>query len=367
MKRILFPVLALLSAAIVMVTIAEMSVRYLAPQPPVQIVRERPHSVDPAMNNQLRPLRGSWVWSRAYDAPRHNASCRNDHPDAPVVLVLGSSIFAGVGLIPQVTFGVVMQEALSTDAPVCVINLAEPAFSFDSQRALLQEELSRGRVDVVLLEMWRNSAWYYTLLGDAAYRLRSLPVDEAGYPLGLLGGTLHHYLFEHSRFWELATLQFASRGSTLGASTVVSRSFAEERWRTFATSELKPALEEAEQQGAQVVIAYAPPLNAQFSTMSQQRQTLFSSSPAAEYASVVEVAAAEGWRQVFLEDLLIDQDVAQVRKDTCCHYNATGHQLLGERLAPLITEALIRGTGEPTATPDRLRDQRTAPAEVRAQ
>lgn len=218
-----------------------------------------------------------------------------------------------------------MQAGLSARSPACISNLAAAGFTFDNQLALARRHLPDLKPKVVYWEIWSNSPQRWQVLGDRAYRFASLARRD-GEPPNPLGAPidLHRWLLPRSRVWEALTLSLA----TVGASP------REESWQAFVAERLPEALALSRAVGAELVLVYAPPLDR---PLAEQVALRLADPKRDPYRFVDAWANEQGVRALRLDLLLASHPVETIRLDTCCHYNARGHELIAE----LITHDLL--------------------------
>lgn len=303
--------------------IGEGLVRFIKPNPKIQIVRE-----DRLLKMQC--LDDTVVWEELGN--RQNLDCVNAHPDARRIVVIGSSILYGSSLSWPNVFSQVMQERLNAIEPVpgfCVINLAQPAFGFDQKAAIAREYVNVLRPHLVIWEVWQNDLAEYVIVGESAYDFHELVVDESGLPNAFgVSPALNEWLFVHFRLYEYAML-------------VLAKGVFPERsaWMNFVREKLSPAVTEFRAVGADVLLVTCPWLDRPFAQTADD--------PPDHYGPILDYAQSSKVRTVRLEQLLDGEDVRDVRLDSCCHYNEKGHSLLGERLAKSVFDMIDFGERRP--------------------
>lgn len=310
MRRVALAVLLFVVTAFV---VGEVVIRVGRVEPRVVIVRES--ATPPIVRFVERNGRTTWeqVEKRGPDAPtRANVGCEADVH----VQLYGDSIAFGAGLKAEESLGPQLQAALRrAGVAACVHSLAQPASTLWVQAAVAEEAIPAGAPDLVLVQLWYGSPRVPVRLGDAVYYLDGLATDAPGYPTFALGlsGAWHHALFDTSRFW--AWLTFAVNPGCAGCGR---------GWEAMIESDLARLHALAEQAGARFAILLAPPLDRPFDA---QR-----ADPVPWYDPVIAWAAAHAVPVVRLEDVLGDARVEDVRKNTCCHYDADGTAVLAEAL-----------------------------------
>lgn len=311
--------------------LVELGIRQLHPRPKVQIVREDPDMRKGIHRLTTRRIEDTLVWSTAYARPRHNPDCLQENGgEVRKVLVLGSSIFAGVSLDNEQVFSAALQEALSTEEPTCVFNLAEPAFSYDAQMALAKEFIAKVEPDVIVWEIWENLPLTYSSVEDTAYRFKKLETGPDGTPNPMfLPLALHRWLLPRSRAYEYAVITFATPKPLDSPRQI---------WADFATSGLPEIGALASQTGAELLFVYCPRLDIPFAEQMRWRRNGLSADKHFGYDLVSRFAQTIGASEVYLAESLGRDDLQEIRLDPCCHYNAKGQKRLAE-----VLEAPLRG------------------------
>ena len=293
--------------------LVELGMRFTGARPPVQLIRGR----------GLHVLDGVPVWEESPD--RQNRGCPGRHPERAEVLLLGSSITYGSGLGADEAFSHLLEEKLNEQQPTpgfCVLNFAQPGFSFEQKYAVAKQEVVRYRPALVLWESWVE--WMdYAMIGRYAYgvtgyRLRSDgAVGIRGMPTGLNG-----FLFRNLRAYEYIALSVGEKGGL---------SF-DDQGRNFAKERLGrvPAL--ASSVGAKLAIYPATPLDRSFAETA--------ASPPAWHDVIAEFGRSNGIPVYPLQQELLAEDPLKLRMDPCCHFNAQGHQVLAPLMARIVFETL---------------------------
>lgn len=293
---------------------AEMYVRIARPLPPRQLVR----------GHGLRSLDGVPVWEVSGD--RQNRTCVEQHPERTRILFFGSSITYGSDLSAAQTFTTALDARLNDARPspgFCVLNFAQPGFSFEQKYAIARVEVDRYRPTLIMWEDWLE--WYdYTMIGNAAYGTLEFVVRPDGF-IGLPGvpNVLNRLLFRHSRFYEYLTLMHGERAPR--------RSEPEEA-KVFADTRLFKVLQLAQSVGAKLAFYLAPPLDRPFADSAAELPPW--------HGPLLEFAAARGIPVYALQRELIDQDHLVLRMDPCCHYSAAGHRALASVMERMVLEQL---------------------------
>jgi hypothetical protein len=294
---------------IVGVAIAETLVRSGRWMPPRQMVHGRGlHSID-----------GVPVWEDATD--RYNRVCIDSHPERTRILFFGSSITFGIGLTAEETFTTALEAQLNQVRPTpgfCVLNFAQPGFSFEQKYAVARIEVARYKPALIMWENWTEWA-DYRLIGDTAYGVGNLRVRDDGF-VGLRGvpDGLNRLLFLHSRLYQYVVLLFGEPvppGQEQGVTEFVNERLSQ-----------VPLL--AESVGAKLVMYPAPPLDKPFSDTAAVLPDW--------HARLLEFAEARGIPAYPLQRELIDQDYLELRMDPCCHLSAAGHRALVPIMARII-------------------------------
>lgn len=291
---------ALLVAAstVLALVVAELGVRLMRPVSRTQVVRL----------DTLRDLDDALVWQGPDSPARQDLACR----DKPTLAAFGSSILYGSGVRVDESW----DAALRTARPdLCVHNLAQPALDFKGKRALLHELLADRQLDVVVWEVWATDIDGYTRVGDAAYRLRGMRLDDTGAP-DAWGVPGNGWLFRHSRVWELVTLLFAPIGPYAPGNP----------WPDIA-DQVQVLADEVAAQGGTLHVLFMPTLEQSFA------DSVASPTDMQQAMGPVLVAPTHAVAEWFG-----DTDHTTVALDTCCHYNPDGHLVLAERIGALAPQ-----------------------------
>lgn len=335
-KRLLFPALAATLALTAAALVAELAVRAINPTPRVQVFR--PGDRTGAAGDRVMVNEGGIpTWTFPDAAPRYNLDCPTRHPNAPRVLVLGSSIFAGVSIEPERVFTRLLDTQLFPGEPVCVLNLAEPAYSFQNQAQVLRKHIEALQPDLIVWEMWSNSPWPYQMVGDTAYRFHSLIVGEDGTPNPLrTWPPLHRWLLPRSRVYELTVLTLA---------TELHPAWNHRHVVGFTAGELRTTLRwVTEELQVPVLAVFCPKLDRSFEQQRDGRGTDDDADAAyAHYRLMDQALQAIEVPTLHLDERFIELGVTpeQVRLDPCCHYNEAGQQVLVDAIAPTL-RAMLR-------------------------
>lgn len=314
---------------------AEVAVRTWDPTPRLQIIRSEDHDGEEGV--PIHRVDGEPVWEDFGTVPRRNAGCDGDA--ATDVVLLGSSITFGVRLAPEDTVGARLQGLLDGARPWCVRNHAQPGFTGRSKLAAAKEALPALAPEVVLWEVWHNDGGGYTMIGPDAYNLTSLPVDEQGYPRGLLPGGLHRAAFRSSAFYHYLTLALAQPPEAGKL----------EAWQAYVDGVLPEVLALTEAHGGRLGLVLMPPLHQPFAESAKRTREGLPG-----YLEVVTWAEAAGVPYLDVADALRGEDVEALRIDACCHYSAAGSARIAEVLVPFV-EALApspEAHDGPVAPPD---------------
>lgn len=308
----------LLFGTLLALGLAEAGLRAAPPTPRVQVVQ-----LDgPDTPGEVRVVDGAPLWPSRADAARHHLACLDAPPDEERWLVLGSSILAANGLRPHEAFSTVAEARLRAEgADVCVVNVAEGAYTFQNQVAAASELLTRLRPRRVFLELWSNSPFDWRVEGARAWRFQQLAVGPDGFPNPLgLPLVWNRRAFAASRLYELVALALAAPATNDAA------------WAALAPRVAALAAE-VRAQGGELVLVLAPGLGRPFDATLAERAARPSRSESAEYGRLVDWARGAGVEVVDLAALLRSSAVEDVALDTCCHFNAEGHRRLGEAFA----------------------------------
>lgn len=316
-RRIASATASLLAVLVLTVLVAEGMLDEWEPRPRTQVAMD------------LLPATERWpewdpsipYWERATD--RQNLECLRQRPDAPRVLVLGDSVFFGFQVPAEEVFTRRIQRDLEARAPgtaPCVLNFAQSGFSGQQMLELARVLLPRLKPDLLVWQSWWSNATTYTLLGDAAYVLDQYRCGPDGAPAVFgLPDAWNGWLFVHSWLYRYASL-------ALGAGPPLPPSV---QWLPVVAQRLRAARDLARAAGTRMVVVVDPALDAPFDAPSDLTRS--------RDRDVAGIAADLGIPVVFLDQRLAGRDVARLRLDTCCHFNAEGHAALAEVLADVLS------------------------------
>ena len=313
-RRYAYSIAAVVFGICAALVLGESSVRIFKPTPATQVVRGYGlHSVD-----------GVPVWEEARD--RYNRACVEQHPERKRILFFGSSITFGSRLDANETFTSLLEARLNQLRPTpgfCVLNFAQPGFSFEQKYAVARKEVARYQPALIMWESWVE--WMgYSLIGDTAYGTFHYALRPDGC-IGIAGvpDPLNRALFLHSRLYEYLALRFGER-ATHGSD--------DEQARLFANNRLIQVPRLAESVDAKLVLYLAPPLDRSFADTA--------AAPPDWHRVLLEFARAHGVAAYLLQRELNNHDYLQLRMDPCCHYNAAGHRTLAPIMVRIVLEQL---------------------------
>lgn len=322
MQRTGFALAGTLVVTLVTLGLGEAVVRFGDFVPRAQIVRG---DAATAVGRSLRLAQGHPVWTEEGSEARRRDDCTTD--DSYDVLLLGSSIFFGIGMEPGQTMDALMQRRLDDgDEHVCVHNLAQPAFISGNKWAVAQEVIPSLRPELVLWEVWRNDPGRYTLVDGDAYNVTMLPTSPAGVPHTLpVPAALNDALFVNSRLYSYATLALggydADRYDAAWAALV---------------EETLPALKAlVEEHGGELRLVFAPALDRPF-----EESLELHAEKLRGYQQVAGWAEEAGVPTLDLAAGLLGLDPEAIRLDPCCHYNDRGHEAVGQVLTLFTRQAM---------------------------
>jgi hypothetical protein len=274
-------------------------------KPPVRV-----QQVFDSERNHFDMAHGVPVWTTTSDGRnRWNSDCARDRgTDGFDVAILGSSIFFGVRLAPELTMGALLQSRLEAlGGQPCVTNLAQPGYGFDNQYATMRQQWSVFRPRVVVWEVWHNSPNQFVLSGDRVFNFGSMARDSLGFPNPFgLSSLLNRWLFNHSGAYRFANLSRAG----------VDAHHNSEKWSQLIANRLGPAVAWMAEQGARVLLVYTPPLRRPFRDSVRQKDRAYSEMQA--WADDHEIPTFD------LAQALVDEDPNDIGIDACCHFNARG-------------------------------------------
>jgi hypothetical protein len=287
----------------------------LRPAPPAQIVRA----------SSLRTLHGAPIWGD--DTSRQNRACVDAHPERARVLMFGSSVFFGVGLALEDTLGPLLEARLTELAPspgFCVLNFAQPGFGFGQKQALARDEIDRYRPALVLWEELEEWTREYRLIGDAAFDVFGRAMDDAGVPfLTGVPAPINDALFTHLWSYQYATLRFGALAPRSDGPPIAAR---------FVAEELSRVIGFAAEHGSSVGVVVTPALDRSFA------ETV--ADPPPWLPGFVAALEERHVRVMLVQEALRDEDVAALRLDSACHFNAEGEHAQAPALAAFAATIL---------------------------
>lgn len=314
-RRRFFALLALVVGILVTVLLVELLFRTIAAPPRVAMVTAS------RVKDYHVTRDGILLWRETRDPP---VRCSERRPGAPRVSLFGSSIVYGAGLSRDQALSARLEAQLVRSLPggACVDDFAQPGFGADQEYALARETIPETHPLVAVWEIW-DPAKHYSVVGDIAFDGRSRALDPAGVPvLPKVPAFLADTLFRWSAAYRYAALAIAPEDPR-----------APIHLEELCTARLPEVERLLEASGGRLVVLTAARLD----------RPLRGSWPDGPEEMVASCAKKLGVPVLSIAELLADQRVEDVRSDTCCHLNALGHALLGERLAPELTRVLAAG------------------------
>ena len=313
-----FVVTSILLGVIVCLGIGEAAIRFLNPPPPVQFIRN-------LGDLWLTELNGAPVWQENSDNPIRVRPCAlNEEEGALKVAVFGSSIFYGSGVAPKANFSLALEQKLTQTygKSVCVVNYAQPGFAHQNKIAVAKDEIPKFKPDLVLWEIWLNDSGKYIFLDGTAYNVSKLILNEDGYPALLgLSGSLNKWLLSNSKLYEFAAFTLNANPNMEKDSVI---------WERLANSAFKEIIQLVEENNAELMFAFCPPLHTPFRVQRER--------PQREYVPVAKLLDRAQKPYVYVMNLFGKQSIYDVRVDDCCHYNEQGHRTLAEAFSKLIPQ-----------------------------
>lgn len=271
-------------------------------------------------------LRTPWgtTW-KSHDADVNPVSCPGGaaRPEDLHVVLVGSSILHGAGLDdPQERPGAALYRALAARSPgrVCVEVIAVPGSTFSTQVPLARHQLSgRPKADLLIWELWYNTANTLTDLGELLVNSGVLAADDGGppNPLNLPRG-LHYGLFARSMAYVQLSVGLTSTHNPR----------LKDPWIGFVEEGLDEAKRLADEHAEALVWLAMPSLDRPFGEQA--------AAPAESYQRVQAALDAQGVPMWSAAALWADTPPESVRLDPCCHYSAAGAEQLGALLAEPI-------------------------------
>lgn len=252
-----------------------------------------------------------------------NTRCLEDTADGRAdVVLLGDSIFFGVGTEPSQSLALSMDRLLlSRGHRTCTVNLSVPGYAFENERAVGMRDIPVYRPRVVVLEIWANSPHRFTVFHGEAFNFGSVVLDESGLPNPLgISPAIHRALFAKSMLWRRITdgQPLKTRPSS-------------EMWSDLV-AELDKFNEWLTTQDVDLVLAFATSLNAPWGTGREHEKKY--------YGTIQTWAAEKGVPTLMFTDSLSRLPVEEVRFDSCCHLNTEGTALVAEGITDVVAPLL---------------------------
>jgi lysophospholipase L1-like esterase len=233
------------------------------------------------------------------------------------ILGLGDSIMFGVNVDKEQTYLEQARRILAQHAPrpVRILNLAVPGYNTRQENALYEEREDELRPALVLVHYWGDDGRQYRVIsgyivdfGDVARdgrsTVRALPLPPA----------LSDFLLLHSRAYDLLTHFMLADSPEVDAGN----------W-THVTRPLADIQARARRHGARLVVLASADLSGP------------SPQPTNDLAQLQRFASARGIEVIDLSTWLRGLPSAAIRLDGC-HFNATGHRIIGEHLAEYLLQ-----------------------------
>jgi hypothetical protein len=321
-KTVAALVIALFSLVVIVAItlgVAEAIVYYYNPKPAVQVIKL----------NRIKPtfVDSTILWFE--DTRRNNISCTSTWPDAKVAVFSGDSIFFGSGVEFDEVFTRLLQKQFDDEFGMgswCIINLSQPAFSFEQKMAWLKEFASVSRIDHVYWEVWFTENVEYRVFNGTAYNFGPVSPAPGHIPeIPVIPLSISEWLFTNSRLYNYAFLTFQPRHRM---TTIW--------WEEKYMPKLDALSAWLAEKGAGLTLVPACPLDRPFSVSVKEiiaRDKIFFRLKDYRNADVLFLAEA-------LEAM--GADFMRVRHDPCCHYNQEGHKFLAE----IFKDVVIRDFAE---------------------
>ncbi len=301
--------------ATLLLATAELAVRVLQPTPRVQVVTG---SEPPDLAYAARVVGTEPLWAAPGSTERQNAGCERPRR----VVLFGSSILFGTSLDAPEAVSTHLQSRLDAAEPGawCVHNHAQPAYVGESKLIEAERLLPALQPELVLWELWDADPGRYTFVGTDAYNFVGLRLGADGLPWVLpLPSALHGALFRQSAFYRYATLAMSPTdgrdADALGHAYL---------------DVFEPRMEALRARwSGRLVLVRAPHLDQPFATWADRPLD-------AHQRRLASWAAAHDVPIVSLAEALRSDHVEALRLDTCCHFNAAGHERLADVLLPVV-------------------------------
>lgn len=299
--------------------LCEVLVRVINPPPPVQVIRK-----DRFGHIDAGDVR---VWIQ--ESARMNLGCPGRYPSARNIVFAGDSIFFGSGIENGREFTSLLQKKLDRDAGQgkwCVVNLSQPAYSFEQKKYWLASFMSEHRVEQVFWEVWPNEAGRFRSWNGSLYNFAGTDGGNERLP-SIAGGPnrLSGWLFSNSRFFEYLFLTGIRR-----------QGFSPAWLENDYIPDLRALQAAVAGAGGRFALVFATRLDGPFGEVRVSDRE-----PARD---VVDHALAspgdfDGFDIMFLGRMFeaAGADYRAVRIDECCHFNEDGHGLMADMFFNLLT------------------------------
>ncbi len=239
------------------------------------------------------------------------------------VVGLGDSIMFGVGLSASDTYLARAREIVArrSERPVEILNLAIPGYNTVQENAVYEELSERLRADLVIVHYWADDSRQYRYFGgyivdfgdmlEDGQRVQALPVPAV----------VNDFLLTHSKLYALATHL-----------AVVHRRVDSANDFARVAKPMVAIHERARAAGGRLLVLASPGLDGDRAIANS------------DLASLRRLAKEHGFEVIDLAQWLGDVAVETVAMDAC-HFNAAGHEILGERLAEYLLEHDLKQRG----------------------
>ena len=277
----------------------------------------------------IRLVDGIQLWDTSDDM-RYTAqelSQASQAPSAITITGLGDSIMYGVGLNRHETYIEQLGEKLEKNLglPVKTINLAAPGYNLAQEAAIFKEKGIPLKPDLVLIHLWDNDIEPAIIInGYPVYVNAPVALDGALHTIPLPDWINGALLLRSTIYQRLSFYLLIRRGKQ-----------APPLKRKNARAYLASIKKNADISGAKTILFFSPPLDEGRvrpypDSKKEVKQTYHM---VAGWANELDIETID------LGMLLEGKSSARVGLDDC-HFNALGHRLLADALAPRLAETI---------------------------
>ena len=241
----------------------------------------------------------------------------SNHRAAFTILGLGDSIMYGVENSKQQTYLEQTRRTLAARSPqrVEILNLATPGYNTIQENAAYKEIADRIQPDLVLVHYWQNDIRQYRVVGGYVVDFGDISADGRLVVRALpLPPEISDFLLLHSRLYDLLTHVVLT----------YKRSTQPNDW-TAVSKPLSEIQERVQRAGGRLLVLASPQMLAH------------SPEPTSDFQLLQDFASTRGIEVIDLSAWLRDFNSKDISFDGS-HFNAKGHQVVGERLAEYLLQ-----------------------------